>query len=114
MTRDLYEPCWLCQGTGKTTAPAMVDGLKRPGKKPYSGPLPVGSPCPGCAGSETPGFAKIGLTTPQVEGIAAHRDKLKGFALALAHRVADQSELLTCRAERPAVSLTETDHYPEG
>lgn len=34
------------------------------------------------------------------------------FALALADRVAAQSELLTRKAARPAVAITETDYCP--
>lgn len=48
------------------------------------------------------------------DGSAAELLAAQGLNLSLADRVFKQSELLSRKAERPAVSLTETDHYPEG
>lgn len=101
MSTPLYQKCPLCDGTRKTVAPLMVDGLPihGSGTGTYSGPINAGSVCP-CTRGKTPGFAAVGLTLGQVERAIEDRDRLKQLVLSLADRVADQSELLTARAGR--------------
>lgn len=61
--RDLYEHCWGCRGTRKTTT-AFNEG--RPGH------LPAGSPCPLC----DDGYTLIGVTYGQFERLLADLDRL--------------------------------------
>lgn len=79
---ELFEKCLFCEGTQKTTRPAMVDKLKRPDGTTYSGPLPVGSACP-CVSSPTPGFSPVGLTVGQVEAYRGRFDILLPLAVRL-------------------------------
>ena len=93
----LYQKCGLCGGTGRTKAPAMVDGHDG-----YSGPLPPGSACP-CASSKTPGWSEVGLTTGQVDQLVADRDRLLAAVADLVDK-AREANANTCCRERVIVT----------
>lgn len=106
--RMLYERCWLCKGTLKTTAPALVDG------KDYSGPLAVGSACPGCEGSKTPGWMEVGVTGGQLEKLAKANESLATENAELRARVRALEEGLRPFAENRFAHLTPDDHVAFG
>lgn len=68
----LYEKCPVCKGTRTTAHAAMVDGMPKRDGGTYSGPLPVGSPCPCC----DDGYVEVGLTVAQVERFRAEVESL--------------------------------------
>lgn len=80
LAAKLYEHCPGCNGTRKTTAPMMVDKLKRDDGATYSGPVKIGSACPLCED----GYVETGLTVGQVERVRAQLDVLKEFCEMLA------------------------------
>lgn len=104
----LYEKCLGCRGTGKTSTPMMVDGMKipagktlivygapMPGPDVYSGALPVGSGCPLCEN----GYADTGDTVGGIERLKGQRDLLLVSVVTVDEMLSELAKLSSALAE---------------